>query len=340
MRLCIIDPAHNLPGLTRLFPEADYYAHEPDNFFNYSWTCHMQNHEFEGHYGFRYKTDWSTITSDNYDYVFIVFTVYDAYGKQPYQHAIATAMLERVYSLIRSQQFKCVALFDTHDYPYDPNQYPGQPVNIFFKRNYSNKITYASNVIPFPISMFVKPCILWSMLTYTESAPLISQQKIMDAIWIGRTYTLTHTEEGIVRDRTGIHEQIKPYIISYTSLPYNEYIDSLRKYAICVDLIGVGDPNKRTVEILTSGALWMSNINELNWGFSSEDRFSELCTFTDGNDFLKKKTLLLENPEVYQAALEQQDRLVRKYFNRDTMRNLIENTIIRFNTSANTKTVI
>jgi len=328
MRLCIIDPAHNIPGLTRLFPEADYYAHEPDSFFNYSWTHHMPPHEFERDYGFRYKTDWTSITSVNYDYVFIVFTVYDAYGKKPFQKDMATAMLERIYAHIRPQQFKCVCLFDTYDYPYDPTQYPGQPVNFFFKRNYSNKITYASNVFPFPISMFVKPCILWSMLNYTESPPLVSQQKIMDAVWIGGTYVHTHAEEGIVRDRTGIYEQIKPYVTTYTSLPYNQYIDALRQYAICVDLIGVGDPNKRTIEIFTSGSLWMSNIEGIHWGFTDGDSFSELCTFTDGNDFLKKKTLLLENPELYEAALNQQERLVRKYFNRDALRKYIISNVL------------
>ena len=323
MRLCIIDPAHNIPGLTRLFPDADYYAHEPDSFFNYSWTNHMSNDEFEKQYGFRYKTDWSPITSENYDHVFIVFTVYDAYGKKPCQHEIAVAMLERIYALIRSQQFKHVALFDTHDYPYDPNQYPGQPVNLFFKRNYSNKITYQSNVVPFPLCMFCKPCVMWTMLDYTDSPATTRQPNIMEAVWIGGTYTHNHKEEGIIRDRDAIHKQIRPYITSYSSLPYNRYIDALAQYAICVDLIGVGDPNKRTFEILKSGALLMTNIDGLNWGFTDGESFSELCTFSDGQDFLKKKTLLLGNPELYRTAVAQQDLFVRKYFNKSALRHSI-----------------
>jgi hypothetical protein len=327
MRLCIIDPAHNMPGLTRLFPEADYYCHEPDAFFNYSWTQHMNNSDFERQYGFRYRTDWSSITSDNYDQVFIVFTVYDAYGKKPCQHQIALAMIERIYALIRSQQFKNVALFDTHDYPYDPNQYPGQPVNIFFKRNYSNKITYASNVVPFPLSMFCKPCVLWNMLNYTDQNSKQMNERKKEAIWIGGTYIHNHVEEGIIRNREAIYQQIRPYITSYSSLPYNQFIEAMQQYAICVDLIGVGDPNKRTFEIFTSGALWMSNIDGLQWGFTDGESFSDLCTFSNGEDFLKKKTLLLENPEIYKTALEQQETLVRKYFNRDALRKYILNHI-------------
>jgi hypothetical protein len=40
MRLCIIDPAAHIPSLKLLFPEAEYYAHEPDSFFRYVTTHH------------------------------------------------------------------------------------------------------------------------------------------------------------------------------------------------------------------------------------------------------------------------------------------------------------
>ena len=283
----------------------------------------MNNSDFERQYGFRYRTDWSTITSSHYDYVFVVFTVYDAYGRKPYQHDIALAMLERIYALIRAQTFKCVALFDTHDYPYDPNVYPSQPVNVFFKRHYLKTQTYKSNVFPFPLSMFGKPCVMWTLLDYIARPPPPPTQKTMNAIWIGGTYTHIHTEEGILRDRAAIHRQICDHIISYSSLPYEEYKRALNIYAICVDLIGVGDPNKRTFEILSSGSLWMSNIQDLEWGFEEGDHFSDLCIFSDGDDFLKKKTVLLGNQDTYQSALQQQEALVRKYFNKDTLRKYI-----------------
>jgi hypothetical protein len=323
MRICIIDPAHNIPGLTRLFPEASYYAHEPDRSFNYSWTCHMNNSEFEHLYKFRYRTDWNTITSENYDYVFIVFTLYDAYGKKPYQKDIAYWMIEKIYDIVRAQTFKHVIVFDTYDYPYDPNIFPNQPVDIFFKRNYSNKLTYKSNVYPFPLSMFVRPCVLWSMLDYVESYSEEHINKHMNAVYIGGHYKHENKDEGIIRDRTAIYEQIKPYCDTIQNMSYNDFKNTLKSYAICLDLIGVGDPNKRTFEIFASGSLWMSNIDGLNWGFTDGECFSDLCTFINGQDFLKKKTLLLENPDLYKTALEQQERLVRKYFNKDTLRKYI-----------------
>ena len=324
MKICIIDPAHHMPGLTRLFPEADYYAHSPDSFFNYHWTNHMPPYEFEKYYQFQYRTDWSSIRSENYNYVFIVFPLYDAYGKKPFQHNIALAMLERIYSIIRSQSFLHVSLFDVHDYPYDPSLYKDQPVDTFFKRNYSIKRTYSSNVSPFPLSMFVRPCVLWNMLDSIDHIPTVElSSKIMEAIWIGGIYTHTDHNESIIRDREGIYRQIQPYIVSHHQLPYHEYLNTLRNYAIAIDIIGVGDPNKRTFEILASGTMLMTNITELDWGFDKGDSFSDLCIFSNGDDFLRKKTALLENKELYQGALANQNHLIRKYFNKDALRNYI-----------------
>jgi len=288
----------------------------------------MSNNEFERQYGFRYKTDWSSITSENYDHVFIVFTLYDALDKPEYQSHIAHSMLQKIYSLIRSQSFKHIALFDTYDYPYDPNIYPGQPVNTYFKRNYSNRITYQSNVVPFPLSMFCKPCVMWKTLDYIDNAKSSSDNRIMNAVWIGGLYKHIDSTNTYIRDRTIIHSQIKNHIVSYNYLPYDEYIKTFKQYAICIDLCGVGDPNKRTFEIFASGALWMSNIQDLNWGFEKEDRFSDLCIFTDGDDFIKKKMILLGDREIYFAALEQQNRLVYKYFNKDALRKYIVKNLI------------
>jgi hypothetical protein len=324
MKICIIDPAHHIPGLTRLFPEADYYAHVPDHFFNYYWTNHMIPSEFEKYYQFQYRTDWSSITSENYNYVFIVFPLYDALDNKSFFKLSALAMLEKVYSIIRSQSFQHVSMFDIYDYPYDPSTISiDQPINTFFKRNYSMKKSYSSNVFPFPLSMFVRPCVLWNMLHFVEKPEMEPSIKIMDAIWIGGIYTHIDNNENIIRDREGMFNQIKPYVVSYTYLPYDEYLNTFKKYAIVVDLIGVGDPNKRTFEILSSGSLIMTNIVDLNWGFENNDSFSELCTFSDGNEFLRKKTILLENKKAYQEALANQNYLIHKYFNKDTLRKYI-----------------
>ena len=67
MKISIIDPAAHIPSLKLLFPEAEYYAHEPDEFFTFNSTHHYTKHQNLEHYGFEYRTDWDTINSNNYD---------------------------------------------------------------------------------------------------------------------------------------------------------------------------------------------------------------------------------------------------------------------------------
>ena len=85
MRLCIIDPAAHIPSLKILFPEAEYYAHEPDDFFRYISTRHYTKQENMEKYGFEYRTDWESITSTNYDYVFIAFPLADMFDTISYE---------------------------------------------------------------------------------------------------------------------------------------------------------------------------------------------------------------------------------------------------------------
>ena len=83
MKLCIIDPAAKVPTLKTLFPEAEYYAHEPDDFFRFG---HDTNHQFFNQYGFYYRTDWESISSTRYDYVFIVVPLADFYDPLSPEH--------------------------------------------------------------------------------------------------------------------------------------------------------------------------------------------------------------------------------------------------------------
>jgi hypothetical protein len=71
----------------------------------------------------------------------------------------------------------------------------------------------------------------------------------------------------------------------------------------------------------------MTNIIDLNWGFDAGDSFSDICVFSNGDDFLRKKTMLLENKESYDEALANQNYLIRKYFNKDRLRSYITKKI-------------
>ena len=166
MRLCIVDPAAHIPSLKTLFPEAEYYAHEPDDFFRYTTTHHYTKQDNFQKYGFEYRTDWESITSANYDYMFIVFPLADIFDTISYELIpYMDRMKERIKSIIDNNTFKSVALFDTYDYDYDPSIInDAWKVDYYFKRNYNKTKTYSNNVFPFPYIMFVKPCVLGMVL--------------------------------------------------------------------------------------------------------------------------------------------------------------------------------
>jgi len=322
MKLCILDPFHNMPGLTRVFPDAGYYSYPPDGIYNYHWTNHMSPVDFKRYYGFEYKTDWSSITSNTYDVLAIVLVVYDITV-----HKAAAGMLDMLQGVIKNQSFKRVVLFDTHDYDYDPTLFIPKGVDVFFKRNYSTRKQYDKRVVPFPVSMFVRKCILWSIIDYTDIPRCPTPPKINDALWCGSIYIHKDDTYKIVRDRASAYAEIQSYVHTRHFPDPGEMIQAFRSFKICVDLFGVGNPNKRTIEIFISGSLRMHNFNDLNWGFEEGDSFHEACYFSSGDEFVSKKNRLLSDENLYNSALSCQENLVRKYFNKEALKEYILRTV-------------
>ena len=317
MSICIIDPAAHMPGLKLLFPEAEYFSHEPDSFFTYISTHHYTKQKNKEEYGFEYRTDWENINSNNFSTVFIVAPLMDYFNVVT---TVLTPHLDRMLKKIREifiqNTFQKICLFDIYDYDYDPNDINTElRVVYYFKRNYNKNKSYKTNVFPFPCSMFVKPCVLSSMLNLN----LNNKPSINKAMWAGCLYN--HTDNNftppIVRNRVGMFEQIKDNLSVYNSLPYSEYIEKIRQHKIIVDLIGVGEPNKRTFEALSNGILLMTMVNDLEWGFYPNDKFHPDTIFTSASDFREKLNRLLNNEAHYQSCLAIQNKLVKKYFNKE-----------------------
>jgi hypothetical protein len=325
MRVCIIDPVVHIPSLKILFPEAEYYAHEPDDFFKFASTHHYTRQENLNAYGFEYRTDWETINSDKYDYLFISVPLADFYDTIsteliPY----VTRMKEKIKNIIDNNSFKCVILFDTYDYDYDPSvMNTDWKVDYYFKRNYNKTKQYSVNVIPFPYIMFVKPCVLGIVLNSTENT---SHEKINKALWAGSVYNHIDNKHQIYRMRADILEQIRNYI-DVGIFSENEFLLKLKQYKVIVDLIGVGDPNKRTLEILSSGSLMLSMCGDLEWGFEDGDAFHPDTFFKMADDFKYKLDRILNDEEHYKACLTQQKIIVKKYFNKKWLRSYIEKNI-------------
>jgi hypothetical protein len=325
MRVCIIDPAAHIPSMKILFPEAEYYAHEPDDFFRYTSTHHYTKQQNLEKYGFEYRTDWESITSTNYDYLFIVFPLADMFDTISYELIpYMDRMKERIKSIIDNNTFKSVALFDTYDYDYDPSiMNNAWRVDYYFKRNYNKTKTYSNNVFPFPYIMFVKPCVLGMVLNSSENT---ITDKINRALWAGSVYNHINEKKNIYRMRQDIYDQIKVHIDT-GYFPENEFINMIKTYKVVIDLVGVGDPNKRTFEILSSGSLMLSMCGDLEWGFEDGDEFHTDTFFKTADEFKYKLDMILNDEEHYKKCIGQQKKIVKKYFNKKWLRSYIEKNI-------------
>ena len=88
-----------------------------------------------------------------------------------------------------------------------------------------------------------------------------------------------------------------------------------------VDLLGAGNPNIRTFEILVSGSLLLQQKNNLVWPFP--EKFSNECFFANGEEFINNLQKLNNNDELYKNCLENQYQIVSKYFNKEWLKNYI-----------------
>jgi len=328
MKLCIIDPAAHVPTFKKLFPEASYYAHEPDNFFHYITTRHDTKQQIKHDYGFEYRTDWDTITSSHYDVVFIVVPLADYYDTiSPDITPYCNRMKQKIKTILETQSFQHVVLFDIYDYDYDPSlMNTDWKVDSYFKRNYDNKKKYALNVFAFPYMMFVKPCVL--QMVIGSSYMSNEQQKKNKALWAGGLYNHIDEKRGVIRNRSDIYEQIKDAVDTLHFTESN-FIDAIKQYKVVVDLIGVGNPNKRTFEILCNGTLMLSMCGSLEWGFEGTDSFHPDTFFETAPEFKAKLHRILTDEDHYQDCLRQQQYIVLKYFNKKWLRHYIETKIGR-----------
>jgi hypothetical protein len=96
-----------------------------------------------------------------------------------------------------------------------------------------------------------------------------------------------YPEMDIKRDRKELYNKICKFIYNPGYLhPYEKFLNELRNSKFSLDLLGIGDPNKRTFEILLSGSLMLSQFNNLLWPFNDDESFSEKTIFKNEEEFL------------------------------------------------------
>jgi len=76
----------------------------------------------------------------------------------------------------------------------------------------------------------------------------------------------------------------------------------MRNSKYSLDLLGIGDPNKRTFEILLSGSLMISEYNDLVWPFEDGDSFMIETIFKNENEFFEKIRELEKDNELYKMS--------------------------------------
>lgn len=310
-KIAILDVNNEDLGLKILFPDADYYILKKD----IEDVMYFRNSTYLK-YNINVNTDITKINSDSYDILLIICRSYDI-SKQ-------LDTLNTINKIIDNNKFKNVCVFDNYDYDYDPNEYiVNDNINYFFKRNYNENKIYKQNVLPFPFIMFGHVSIIEKIdLDMVNDEKYLNYNNKKDRLFFtGSIFNHIDDEMKVYRNREKIYNQLSKFIYNPGPIYYEWYKDHLCDSKFSLDIIGVGDPNKRTFEILVSGSLLLSQYNNLKWPF--DDRFSEHTIFKTPEEFEEKITLLQNNEELYKECLKKQHEIVRKYFNLDWIRNYI-----------------
>jgi|688.fasta_scaffold52858_5 hypothetical protein len=316
MRIAIIDGVNQDIGLKILFPDADYFINNTE--LDKSASLYKFN--------ISTNTNWTLINDKNYDVLFVVVALYDAYPNTEFYKQPIRNIVERFMNIIHTNNFKYVAIFDNYDYDYDPTIIISHPkINIFFKRNYNKSKQYNSIVVPFPFIMFGEKSLIEKCNDEMVSKEEYFKPKINRIFFSGSLFIHTDHLQKVYIDRIKIYNEIKHTIYNPGIINYNSFINELRNSKFSLDLLGVGDPNKRTFEILLSGSLMISQYNELLWPF--EEDFLPETKFKDKFEYLKIIYRLSNDHELYQKCLQRQFEIVNKYFNLEWIKNYILNYV-------------
>jgi hypothetical protein len=291
MKIAIIDGLSQDNGLSILFPNADYFTNVSLNTL-------------------------SNITDTVYDTLFIIISLYDTLPNTRFFKPNVKQILDIEINLINKNNFKTVCIFDNYDYDYDPASILNEPkITHYFKRNFNKMNQYSQNVYPFSFIMFGDVSII-EKITQIYTPAVIKHNRIF---FTGTLFT--HIDGNYVRDRKKIYNEIRPFIYNPGNLHYDAFLAELNMSKYALDLNGVGDPNKRTFEILSQGTLRIGEYNNLKWSF--EEEFREETIFKNAHEFKQIIHNLTTNDLLYKECLEHQNYIYRKYFNKDWIKKYI-----------------
>jgi hypothetical protein len=316
-KIAIIDTIHQDIGLNILFPEAHYYTIYDD-------LDNIDKSESLNKYNIIRRYDIESINDNNYDYFFIIISSYAIDKNTPYYFNKIDISMQKIYNILDNNNFKKVFLFDNYDYDYDPSLYAyHNKINIYFKRNYNKNKIYSEIVKPFSFIMFGK----YSMIEIIDNKRELASNADNRIYFSGTLFYHNDDKMNWYRNRHNIYENIKNNIYNPGRSDFYTYLNYINTSKFSLDLNGVGDPNKRTFEILSQGSLRIAEYNDIKWCF--DDEFSEETIFKNTEDFNIKIKELMNDETLYKKCLKKQNEIVEKYFNIKWMREYLENYILR-----------
>ena len=145
-------------------------------------------------------------------------------------------------------------------------------------------------MIPFTFSIANR----YSMIEIIDSKkrPLIPNP-VPRLYFCGTLFNHIDEEYDYYRNRQEIYREIQHLIFNPGNTDFQTYLDIINTSKFSLDLNGVGDPNRRTFEILSQGSLRIAEYNDLKWCFNEE--FSEETIFHDANDLKIKINNLIND---------------------------------------------
>lgn len=317
MKIAVIDGVNQDIGLNILFPNAEYFIYNTE----------IDKSKNMNKYSIVPRKDIQNVNDKNFDILFIIISLYDANPKCKFFKPNIKEILDKNLEIINKNNFKKVIIFDNYDYDYDPNDIiECKKIDFFFKRNYNKKKKYRENVVPFPFIMFGEVSLIEKLLEKNINS---TKEKINRIFFTGGLYCHNDKEIGYIRNRIDIYKKIQKYIYNPGILPYTNFLNELKNSKYALDLNGVGDPNKRTFEILSQGSLMLSEYNDLKWPFNAEDNFNEELKFKDEYEFYNIINTLAINESLYNKYLQNQNYIFNKYFNIEWIKNYLLNYLIK-----------
>jgi len=315
--IAIFDPCQHAAGMKKIFPEADYYI--CNNYMEYN-----QNREnFIKSYVFNYSDEIHKINSDKYEILIVIFPTFDNFKNIASDNSKHTYNI--IMSLINNNNFKKVLYFDNYDFDYDLKDYLAVDRDnlVIYKRNYNKDKEYSRNVFSFPFIIFGSPKdILWKMIESHDSFTDITNRQ-NEVYWSGGLY-IHDNDIGypVYRNRHEYYKMISDDIVN-VSTDKERFIEKLSTFKFGADILGCGEPNIRTLELLIARTLIIQQENGLKWPFEDGYLVPKELQFNSKEDFKQIINELKTNSDKYDNYMREQNRKFDTYFTSKWLRSYI-----------------